>query len=92
MTASPRIAAVMKVASSVGACREPNAAKAPAANSRESPGRNGVRTRPVSAKTMANRIPYVLRPCCAMMALRCLSKCSAKSRIPSTGYTGRYTC
>ena len=34
----------------------PVAHSAPAANSSESPGRNGVTTKPVSAKTIANRI------------------------------------
>jgi hypothetical protein len=34
----------------------PVAAIAPAANSSESPGRNGVTTSPVSANTIANRI------------------------------------
>ncbi len=34
----------------------PVAHKAPAANSSESPGRNGVTTKPVSAKTIVNRI------------------------------------
>ena len=34
------------------------AATAPAANSSESPGRNGVTTRPVSAKMIAKRMTY----------------------------------
>ena len=34
---------------------DPEAAKAPAANSSESPGRNGVTTKPVSQKTIRNR-------------------------------------
>ena len=33
------------------------AASAPTANSRESPGRNGVTTKPVSAKTMREKQP-----------------------------------
>ncbi len=35
----------------------PRPAKAPAANSNESPGRNGVTTSPVSQKTMRNKSP-----------------------------------
>jgi len=35
---------------------ESTAASAPTANSSESPGRNGVTTKPVSAKTVAKRI------------------------------------
>ena len=36
--------------------KSPLAAKAPAANSSESPGRNGMITSPVSMNTMANRM------------------------------------
>ena len=37
--------------------RDPRAAKVPAAKSRESPGKKGVTTKPVSMKTTPDRIP-----------------------------------
>src|SRR5436305_788197 len=58
---------------------EPLAAKAPAANSSESPGRKGVTTSPVSQKTMANSSRYVQAPYSWMIGLRCLSRCRTKS-------------
>jgi len=42
--------------------KDPNAAKAPAAKRRESPGRNGVKTSPVSMKIIINKIAYVANP------------------------------
>jgi hypothetical protein len=38
------------------------AASAPAANNSESPGRNGVTTKPVSANTIRNRMAYTQKP------------------------------
>ena len=55
----PVTAATTSVSETSGADNVPlvsTAASAPAANSSESPGRNGVTTKPVSANTMANRI------------------------------------
>ncbi|MNC79112.1 hypothetical protein D3C75_1314980 [compost metagenome] len=48
-------AAISRPASSTGSMPPP-AATAPAMNSRESPGRNGMTTRPVSQKITRNRI------------------------------------
>ena len=45
-----------------GVLSAPVAQRAPVAKSSESPGRNGVTTNPVSAKTIANRIPYTHVP------------------------------
>ena len=45
-----------------GALRTPVAQSAPVAKSSESPGRNGVTTKPVSAKTIANSSPYTHDP------------------------------
>lgn len=42
-----------------------------------------MRTKPVSAKTIAKRMAYVAVPCSAMMALKCLSKCRTKSVSPA---------
>jgi hypothetical protein len=58
---------------------EPSAAKVPAAKSRESPGRNGVITSPVSQKTIRNRIRWVQVPYWEMTWLRCSSRCRKKS-------------
>lgn len=44
-------------------------AKAPAANSRESPGRKGVSTSPVSQNTMAHKMPSVHWPCVSIRPL-----------------------
>src|SRR5436305_286515 len=62
--------------------REPLAAKAPAANSSESPGRKGVTTSPVSQKTIAKSSRYVQAPYSWMIGLRCLSRCRTKSSSP----------
>jgi hypothetical protein len=42
--------------------KEPRAANVPPAKRRESPGRKGVTTNPVSKKMMKKRIPYVQVP------------------------------
>ena len=42
--------------------RTPAAPSAPVAKRRESPGRKGVTTRPVSQKMMAKRTPYASAP------------------------------
>jgi hypothetical protein len=55
----PVIAAMISTTDTSGADNVPlesTAASAPAANSNESPGRNGVITKPVSAKMMMKRI------------------------------------
>jgi len=46
---------------------DPNAANAPAANRSESPGRNGVKTRPVSKNMITKRITYVKTPYVAII-------------------------
>ena len=55
-------AAANKPIASSGAFRKPREATAPAANSSESPGKNGMITNPVSTKTIAIRIAYVTLP------------------------------
>jgi hypothetical protein len=45
-----------------GVPSEPVAHSAPVAKSSESPGRNGVTTKPVSAKTITKRKPYTHEP------------------------------
>jgi hypothetical protein len=57
LTASPAIAATNSTTTTTTGFSAPVAASAPAANNRESPGRIGVTTRPVSAKTMTKSIP-----------------------------------
>ena len=54
----------------------------PAAKSKESPGKNGVNTKPVSAKMIANKMPYVTLPYCAINSPRCTSICKIKSINP----------
>ena len=49
------MAAVMRKKRSNQILKEPRAAMAPAAKRRESPGRKGVKTKPVSAKIMRKR-------------------------------------
>jgi len=49
------MAAVMRRRRRSQILREPRAAMAPAAKRRESPGRKGVKTKPVSAKIMKKR-------------------------------------
>src|SRR5262249_14700407 len=51
----------------------------PTANRRESPGKNGVTTSPVSQKTIRNRIRYVHTPYSWMTPLRCLSRWTRRS-------------
>ncbi|MND02174.1 hypothetical protein D3C83_214540 [compost metagenome] len=62
VTASPATAAVKRSTAVSTGCRTPAPAIAPAAKSSESPGRNGVTTRPVSAKTIANSRLYTQAP------------------------------
>ncbi|MNL34487.1 hypothetical protein D3C87_1564600 [compost metagenome] len=62
MTVLPVIAATSSSPQSTHSFIAPVAHIAPAMNSSESPGRNGSTTRPVSAKTMANRMPYTQTP------------------------------
>lgn len=40
-------------------------------------------TKPVSANTMANKMPYVAAPCRAIISLRCLSRCRTKESSPA---------
>jgi hypothetical protein len=54
--APARVAAASTTTDATVSSSAPLAARAPAAKSSESPGRNGVTTSPVSAKTMAKRI------------------------------------
>src|SRR6266702_2772046 len=61
----------------------PVAASAPVANNSESPGRKGVMTNPVSAKTIRNSSPYTHDPYICTKSRRCASKCSTKSIIES---------
>ncbi|MNL29107.1 hypothetical protein D3C87_1507800 [compost metagenome] len=55
MVESPATAAKNSRPKRAAMSREPAAAKAPAANRRESPGRKGVTTKPVSQKMMRKR-------------------------------------
>jgi hypothetical protein len=54
----------------VNKLNEPLAARAPVAKMRESPGKKGVITRPVSQKTIANNSKYVNRPYSFVIALK----------------------
>jgi len=54
LTVSPTIAAIINRTSNHTRFRLPSAAKVPAANSRESPGKKGVTTNPVSQKIIIN--------------------------------------
>lgn len=54
--------------------REPMLVRAPAANKSESPGRIGVITRPVSAKTTKESKPYAQAPLAATSALSWVSR------------------
>ena len=72
---SPSTAAANKSAHVSGKFTTPNAPSAPVANKSESPGKNGVTTNPVSANTIANKIPYAILPCDTNNSARCLSRC-----------------
>ena len=56
------MAAAVSTRMAVMTSKAPMAASEPTAKSRESPGRKGVTTRPVSQKTMTNRITYTQIP------------------------------
>ena len=56
LTASPKIAATSRISTMIWMFIPPTAAIPPAANNKESPGRNGVATKPVSQKIIKNRI------------------------------------
>src|SRR5438128_7307498 len=58
----------------------PTAATAPATNSSESPGRNGVTTSPVSQNTIRKSSPYTHAPCRATNSPRCTSRCTIQSQ------------
>src|SRR3990167_2455924 len=60
---------------------DPRAANAPAAKRSESPGKNGVKTSPVSQKIVAKRIRYVRRPNCSMSAARWTSRWRKRSMM-----------
>jgi hypothetical protein len=57
LTASPAIAATASRSITSSTSSAPSAAKVPTAKSRESPGRNGVITSPVSQNTMRKSSP-----------------------------------
>jgi hypothetical protein len=57
----------------------PRAAKVPAANRSESPGRKGVTTKPVSMKMTKNSRPYVHAPYWVMIPARYTSRCRNRS-------------
>src|SRR5256885_6921559 len=65
----------------------PAAASAPTTKSNESPGRNGVTTRPVSQNTMTKRSAYTQRPCSATNAARCWSRCTTRSHAAARSST-----
>ena len=54
--------AMHKIINRVGKSSKPLAARAPVAKSRESPGRNGATTRPVSQKITRKTITYAQMP------------------------------
>jgi hypothetical protein len=58
---------------------DPLAARAPVAKIRESPGKKGVITRPVSQKTITNNRKYISRPYSFVIALKCVSRCMNRS-------------
>src|SRR2546421_7056866 len=58
----------------------PTAATAPATNSSESPGRNGVTTSPVSQNTMRKSSAYTQAPWRATNSPRCTSRCTIQSQ------------
>src|SRR5882672_7317993 len=58
----------------------PTAATAPATNSSESPGRNGVTTSPVSQNTMTKSSAYTHAPCSLTNSPRCASRCTIQSQ------------
>src|SRR5688500_16350276 len=71
----------------------PSAETAPAANSSESPGRNGVTTSPVSQKMTSARTAYDQLPAASTSALRCASRwrmTSTASRRNSIRSGSRY--
>lgn len=53
---SPKTAAIDKTANTNQGLRDPNAEKAPAANNKLSPGKNGANTTPVSTKIIKNKM------------------------------------
>src|SRR3989440_7238852 len=58
----------------------PTAATAPATNSSESPGRNGVTTSPVSQNTMRKSSAYTQAPWRVTNSPRCTSRCTIQSQ------------
>lgn len=62
MSVSPKIAASSRRIKSTGRFSTVVAVSAPAANSKESPGRKGSRTNPVSQKIIAKSRKYVKYP------------------------------
>src|SRR5258708_1314050 len=54
----------------------------PATNSNESPGRNGVTTKPVSRKTIRKRTAYTHAPYVCARSRRCWSRCRTRSTKP----------
>ena len=59
---SPKNAASQSRLRRIQILNDPMAENAPAANRRESPGRNGVNTKPVSANKIMNKIAYAKVP------------------------------
>ena len=60
---------------------EPMAESVPAANNNESPGRNGVITKPVSRKIIINSMIYVRVPRRSIISTKYSSMCRMKSMI-----------
>ena len=75
------MAAVRNVAQVSPRLREPRAHSAPQAKRRESPGRKGVMTSPVSAKTMPHKMAYVAVPYFAVIAASSLSCARVRMRL-----------
>jgi len=79
LTVSPATAARHRTSKRVDKLSEPVAARAPVAKRRESPGKKGVTTRPVSQKTIVKSSKYVNRPYSFAIALKCVSRCMKRS-------------
>src|SRR5215212_1916715 len=73
------MAAIINRTSSSHILRSLSGTSEPAANNRESPGRKGVTTKPVSIKIIRKRMAYVHTPYWLMMFARCSSRCKKRS-------------
>jgi hypothetical protein len=76
---SPETAAKHRTNNRVDKLSEPLAARVPVAKIRESPGKKGVNTKPVSEKTVANSSKYISNPYSFVIAFKCISRCKKES-------------